>query len=81
MLAELRKVPENKLINKGKPLLQEEINQIVIEFTQLIGKGMSQKDACNIISDKYGRGYWSVLKMVSTTKNNLSQNQVSSLFD
>ncbi|MDR1552365.1 MAG: site-specific DNA-methyltransferase, partial [Prevotellaceae bacterium] len=46
LLAELRQVPENKLINKGKPLLQEEINQIVTEFTQLIGKGMSQKDAC-----------------------------------
>jgi site-specific DNA-methyltransferase (adenine-specific) len=81
LLTELRQIPENKLINKGKPLLQEEINLIVTEFTQLISKGMSQKNACNVISDKYGRGYWSILKMVSNTKNNPSQNKEMSLFD
>lgn len=43
LLSELRQVPENKLVNKGKPLSQEETNQIVSEFKQLTQKGMPQK--------------------------------------
>jgi site-specific DNA-methyltransferase (adenine-specific) len=64
-LSDLRKVPDNKLVNKGKPLLQKEMDQIIAEFAQLIKRGISQKKACNIISDKYGRGYWSILNLVS----------------
>jgi len=70
LLSGLRQVPANILMNKGKPLLPEEKNQIVTEFTQLVGKGTSQKDACTIISNKYGRGYWSIIKMVNSSVNN-----------
>jgi len=80
LFSELRQVPENKLMNKGKPLRQEEVIQIVTEFTQLIKKGTSQKNACNIISDKYGRGYWSILKMVNSSEISLPQTQQISLF-
>jgi site-specific DNA-methyltransferase (adenine-specific) len=81
LLPELRQVPDNKLTNRGKYLQEEEINQIVTEFTQLTQKGMSQKNACSIISDKHGRGYWSILKMISSYKNNFSQIQTISMFD
>ena len=81
LLSELRQVPENKLVNKGKPLSQEETNQIVSEFKQLIQKGMPQKNACDTLSDKYGRGFWSILKMVSSFRHNGSQPQNVSLFD
>jgi site-specific DNA-methyltransferase (adenine-specific) len=77
LLSKLRQVPDNKLINKGKPLQQEETYQIVTEFTQLVRNGISQKDACNIISDKCGRGYWSILKLVSSSQNNFPEMQIS----
>jgi len=80
LFSELRQVPENKLMNKGKPLRQEEVNQIVAEFTHLTNKGTSQKNACNIISDKYGRGYWSILKMVNSSEISSPQMQQVSLF-
>jgi site-specific DNA-methyltransferase (adenine-specific) len=78
MLLKLRQVPENKLVNKGKPLTQEEKEQISIEYIQLIRKGMSKKAACNTISDKYGRGYWSILSIISASEILLPQ---ISLFD
>jgi site-specific DNA-methyltransferase (adenine-specific) len=64
-LPELRIVPENKLINRGKPLSDDEINQIYSEYIQLIHNGLSKKNACNSVSDKFGRGYWSILNIVS----------------
>jgi site-specific DNA-methyltransferase (adenine-specific) len=80
LIFDLRQVPENKLTNKGKPLMNEEKIQIVTEFKQLTKKGTSQKDACNIISGKFGRGYWSILKMVNSSENNLPEIQQISLF-
>ncbi|MDR0611961.1 MAG: site-specific DNA-methyltransferase [Dysgonamonadaceae bacterium] len=81
LLSELRQVPENKRVNQGKPLSQEETNQIVSEFKQLTQKRMPQKNACDTLSDKYGRGFWSILKMVSSSGHNGSQPQNVSLFD
>jgi site-specific DNA-methyltransferase (adenine-specific) len=81
LLSGLRPVPENKLVNKGKPLSQEETNQIVSDFKQLIKKGISQKNACDALSGKYGRGYWSILKMVDSCRHNVSQSQNISLFN
>ncbi|MDR0733587.1 MAG: site-specific DNA-methyltransferase [Dysgonamonadaceae bacterium] len=81
LLSGLRQVPKNKLVNKGKSLSQEETNQIVSEFNQLTKKGMSQKNACDALSGKYGRGYWSISKMVSSFKLNGSQPPSVSLFD
>ena len=81
LLLEQRKVPENKLINKGKPLTVEETNQIINEFSLLLRKGISQKNACDTISDKYGRGYWSILKMINTHKTTSHKPQTISLFD
>jgi site-specific DNA-methyltransferase (adenine-specific) len=81
LLSELRQVPDNKLTNKGKPLQKDEINKIVTEFTQLTTKGMTQKDACTVISTKYGRGYWSIQRMVSSLKKHSRPVQAISMFD
>jgi site-specific DNA-methyltransferase (adenine-specific) len=80
-LSKLRQVPENKFVNKGKPLTQEETNQIVLEFNNLIRKGYSKKLACDNISDKYGRGYWSVLNIVSNNNQDKNKYKATSLFD
>jgi len=77
LLTELRQVPKNKLFNKGKPLSKEENEQIISEFRILQHKGLSQKVACDKISEKYGRGYWSILNIVG---NNQIEKNVATLF-
>ena len=70
LLSELRAVPANKLFNKGKPLSNEETQQIITDFTLLQKKGFTQKSACDTLSGKYGRGYWSILNIVSNSNRN-----------
>ena len=64
LLSTLRSVPDNKLFNKGKALSNEETQQIISDFNLLQQKGFSQKQACDKISEKYGRGYWSILNIL-----------------
>ena len=73
LLSELRHVPENKLFNKGKPLSNEETIKIISDFNLLQQKGFSQKRACDTISEKYGRGYWSILNIVDSNKFSFSE--------
>jgi site-specific DNA-methyltransferase (adenine-specific) len=70
LLSELRQVPENKLIHKGLPLTVEEIEKIEFDFFNLTKKGLSKKDAISLLSDKYGRGYWSLTNIL---KNKTAQ--------
>jgi len=79
LLSELRHVPKNKLFNKGKPLLSGETEKIISEFKLLQHNGFSQKIACSKISEKYGRGYWSILNIIGN--NNSTENKVVSLFE
>jgi site-specific DNA-methyltransferase (adenine-specific) len=79
LLSELRQVPQNKLFNKGKPLSNEETEQIISEFYQLQQRGISQKNACDKISEKYGRGYWSILNIVGS--NNYFEYNAANLFN
>ena len=78
LLTELRKVPENKLFNKGKPLQTTEKNQIISEFYKLQQKGIPKKYACEKISEKYGRGYWSIQSIVENGKS--IKQQTTTLF-
>ncbi len=82
LLEKLRNVPENKIINKGKPLKIEEIKNIINDFQELINSGLSKKNAIEKISLKYGRGYWSILRIIDGTTNKSSLSiKESSLFD
>ena len=71
LLLELRTIPDNKLFNKGKPLSNEEKKQIISDFNELQQKGFSQKRACDTISEKYGRGYWSILNIVGNSNQRI----------
>jgi site-specific DNA-methyltransferase (adenine-specific) len=64
LLSDIRQVPENKLINKGLPLTVEEIEKIEFDFLNLTKQGFSKKDAIYLLSDKYGRGYWSLTNIL-----------------
>jgi site-specific DNA-methyltransferase (adenine-specific) len=79
LLSELRQVPENKLFNKGKPLSDEETEQIISEFYQMQQSGITKKLACDRISKKYGRGYWSILNIIGSGK--VIEKQESQMFN
>ena len=76
LLQDLRQVPANILFNKGRPLSNEEIEQIVSAFNLLQLEGLSRKQACNQISEKFGRGYWSILNIIG---KNLHENKTVTL--
>lgn len=65
-LSEKNEVPKNKKINKGKTLTKLEIDSILMEYNQLIKKGKSKKTSIDIISENYGRGYWSILNIINS---------------
>jgi site-specific DNA-methyltransferase (adenine-specific) len=64
LLSELRQVPENKMFNQGKPLKEDELQRIVSDYLMLSKKGLSKKSAITSLSDKYGRGYWSLTNVL-----------------
>ncbi len=72
LLTTRRMVPSNKLLNKGKFINDEEISKITGDFRLLHSQSKSKKDIINILTEKYGRGYWSLSKIInqmSTTTN------------
>ena len=79
LLTKLRQVPENKLFNKGKPLLSSETEQIISEFYKMQQEGITKKTACDKISEKYGRGYWSILNIIENGK--ATEPKSTTLFD
>ena len=80
LLSELRQVPENATINKGKPLTENEINLILTDYNLLLKKGIYKKDVINKISTKYGRGYFSVTNILKNQKT-ITQKREKSLFE
>ncbi len=75
MLDELREVPPNKMTNRGKSFNSNEIINILKDFKILINSGQTKKSAINSLSEKYGRGYWSILKIIDGTTNKSSGNK------
>lgn len=75
MLSELRQVPENKLINKGKPLSKEEIEIIKNKFTHYFRKGYTKKRTIETLSKEQGRGYFSILNIVD--KQEFKHNKIA----
>ena len=80
LLAELRQVPENKLINQGKPLSEDEVQNILSDFIRLSQKGFSKKTAIESLSNKYGRGYWSLTNILANNTVQPVQQKEKSLF-
>ncbi|HOV12796.1 MAG TPA: site-specific DNA-methyltransferase [Spirochaetota bacterium] len=68
MLDELRQVPSNKITNRGKRLQNGEKDSIIADFNLLMSNGHLKKDAIENLSNKYGRGYWSILKIIDGNK-------------
>ena len=71
LLSELRRVPDNKLFNRGKPLSKEETKQIIFDYHLLQKKGFTQKQTCDKIAEKNGRGYWSILNIIGNNNQHI----------
>jgi len=56
------------------------MRQIISDFNLLYQNGVSQKSACDKISEKYGRGYWSILNIIGNNGNSI-ENKVVNLFE
>ncbi len=69
LLEQLRKPPANLYTNRGKPLTVEVREQIFAAHQINVNQGMSKKHSIQVLSEKFGRGYWSVLKILDGTTN------------
>lgn len=64
LLEILRKVPANKFIKQGQSLSEKEIQSILSEYSILLANGNSKQHSIRHLSEKYRRGYWSILKII-----------------
>ena len=80
LLSEIRVPPKNKILNGGKKLTDTEKNKIIDDYFNLINKGNTKKRSIEEVSSKYGRGYWSVSKIIDIITNKDSLHKQSSLF-
>ena len=77
LLEHLRKPPENLFVNSGKPISAEDQKQISISHARHLNRGMSKKQSIQKLSEKFGRGYWSILRIVDGTTNKSAANSLS----
>ena len=68
LLGMMRQPGENKLVNKGKPLDDAEKKMILDDFGEMTGKGMTKKSSIEKLTEKYGRGYWSIQRMIDAAE-------------
>lgn len=69
LLRSLRIPPANTLVNRGKKIEPHEAANITKEFARLMLRGSTKKNAIAALTDKYGRGYWSIHNIVDGSTN------------
>ncbi len=69
LVENLRTPPENLFVNSGKPICAEEQKQVSESHFCNLHRGMSKKQSIEKLSEKFGRGYWSILRIVDGTTN------------
>ena len=69
LIDQVRKPPANLFVNQGKPISLYDRNQILQDHLIHKNRGMSKKQSIDKLSRKFGRGYWSILKILDGTTN------------
>ena len=64
LLNEIRKPPKNVYTNQGKPLSSSDRKLILEQYNILRKQGENKKSAIESLSAQFGRGYWSLLKII-----------------
>ncbi len=62
---QLRPVPENKFQSTKGPISTEEKISILKEYEHLKLSGFSKQQCIEKLSEKYQRGYWSILNLIT----------------
>jgi site-specific DNA-methyltransferase (adenine-specific) len=78
MLNDLRKIPKNNLFSQGLPLSDVEKDNIVKKFYKLTQTGITKKDAISRLSNEFGRGYWSLTKIIDNANDNVREDSHNS---
>ena len=63
-LQKLKVIVNNEPKNAGKPYKPKEIESICKKFDKLKKKGETKRDIIDTLGKEYGRGYWSLVKML-----------------
>lgn len=71
---------KNRLVNKGKPLNKEIIDEIVDNYNKLKLSGLTKKQIIDTLSSQFGRGFWSISKIINDESNQLKQIYRDQLF-
>ncbi|MYB35414.1 MAG: site-specific DNA-methyltransferase [Gammaproteobacteria bacterium] len=69
LLDQLRKPPENQFVNSGKPISEYDQEQISKSHIIHLNRGMSKAQSIETLSEKFGRGYWSILRIIDRSVN------------
>lgn len=81
LLDELRKPPENLFVNSGKPITEEVQGEIFRTHSDHLDRGITKKKSIQILSEKFGRGYWSILKIIDGTTNKSVSNSCKEQYE
>lgn len=73
LINSIRMPPVESKTNRGKKITHKEAVEIIAEFKRLARNGSTKKSAINKISQKYGRGYWSILNIIERSSDENSQ--------
>lgn len=77
LLDQLRKPPENQFVNSGKPISEDDQEQISRSHIIHLNRGMSKAQSIEKLSEKFGRGYWSILRILDRS----ARVNVANVFD
>ncbi|MGI9249723.1 MAG: DNA-methyltransferase [Pseudohongiellaceae bacterium] len=69
LLSQIRKPPQNVYFSQGKPLADSEKQAILDGYRQLRIEGKNKKGSIDTLSTKFGRGHWSILRLIDGTTN------------
>ncbi|MCY4445326.1 MAG: site-specific DNA-methyltransferase [Rhodobacteraceae bacterium] len=69
LLKELRKPPKNQFINSGQPITIEIQGEIFKSHCNHLKQGMTKKQSIEKLSEEFGRGYWSILRIIGDSNN------------
>ena len=69
LIESIRKPPANIYINQGKPISDKERRQILDAYYKTKNEATTKKKTIEILSQKFGRGYWSILRVIDGTTN------------
>jgi len=68
------------LINKGKPIERELVEDIWLNYQKLNNQGLDKRQIIDQLSRKYGRGYWSLTKIINSYQKQHKTHQQEKLF-